>query len=129
MNILDDVTFGKMEYRHSWVKNDTISWKDKKYDVLIIAKAYKNESILDSQRKMYEYFLNKWDEINVKVENKVKEYSTIENIGNINGVKPRTLIFERNNTWGVLFDCELEEGLAVFFIGENLEIGPEEMFI
>ncbi|HIE34698.1 MAG TPA: DUF2004 domain-containing protein [Campylobacterales bacterium] len=44
---------------------------------------------------------------------------------------PKTIIFERDSSWGILFDTDydVEDGVAVFIINEKIQVGPQDLFL
>jgi len=133
-NKIKDNYFGEMVYKHSWTKTDTICLFDKAYKVKVVAQAYKGDTILDIQRENYVNFRNYLEENKVAIEKKLKEYCKT----NYNTDKtldecltPKTVIFERDGSWGILFDTEydIENGVALFVINGQLEVGTEDSFL
>jgi len=133
-NKIKDNYFGEMVYKHSWTKIDTICLFDKAYKVKVVAQAYKGDTVLDIQRENYVNFRNYLEENKVAIEKKLKEYCKT----NYNTDKPldeclipKTVIFERDGSWGILFDTEydIENGVALFVINGQLEVGTEDLFL
>ena len=46
-------------------------------------------------------------------------------------LEPTSVIFERDNSWGVLFecDCDIENGLAVFIKNGEIKVGSQDDFL
>ena len=137
-NIIDDPVFGKLEYKHSWTKSEIIKWHKQDVKVNITAQAYKGDSVLKTQRDLYLFFKNNKAKLLKMVINAIRDYYqetlgqkslTIDEI--LSHLKPKTVLFERNKTWGILFDTEtdIENGLAAFFEGEKISIGAQELFL
>ena len=134
MERITDNIFGEMEYKYSWTKKDSFIFLEKAYAVNIIAQAYKGDKILESQQnsfKNYKDFLNKNNE---NIQEKLKEYlkSMFEIEGSlVDLLKPTTIIFERDGSWGILFEsnCDVENGIAMFVVNDEIKIGSQNEFI
>jgi len=134
-NKIIDKIFGEMEYKHSWTKKDSFVFLSKPYVVNIVAQAYTGDKILDSQRANYVNYKRFLDEHKVEIEKKLLDYcKEICNNSNISlgeCLKPTTIIFERDNSWGILFetDCDIENGVALFVINDKIEVGPQDLYL
>ena len=44
---------------------------------------------------------------------------------------PKTIIFERDDSWGILFntDYDIENGVALFIINKKILVGPQDLFL
>ncbi len=131
---MKDQVFGEMTYKHSWTKKDSFLFLDKPYAVNITAQAYKGDDILASQQSNYTnykaYIENNKNEIETKlIEYCQAIYKTDENP--IEHLKPTTILFERDNSWGILFETkhDAEHGLGMFIIDGNIKIGPQDLFL
>ena len=71
MEKINDIVFGEMIYKYSWMKKDKFIFLGKEYEINIIAQAYKGNEILEVQRNnfiQYQEFLNKnSDDIKIKL--------------------------------------------------------------
>jgi len=129
-----DKVFGEMQYKHSWIKKDSFIFLDKAYSINVIAQAYRNDDILESQQINYTNFRNYLDEYKEEIEKKLMEYCkticdatiTLEEC-----IKPKTVIFERDGSWGILFDtdCDVENGIALFVINNQIQVDREDLFL
>lgn len=133
MKTINDAVFGNMNYKYSWERKGTIMFMDKEYAVNIIAQAYEGQSILDTQRsnfKVFQTFLNQNKSV---IEDKLDDYfNVVFNAQySLNDLKPTAIIFERDNSWGILFETSYDEenGIAIFVINNKIEIGPQDQFI
>ncbi len=131
--IIDNI-FGEMEYKHSWTKRDSFIFLNKEYIVNITAQAYKGDKILESQQnnfKIYKEFLNKNNEnIQEKLQKYFKDmFNTDASLTSL--LKPTNIIFERDESWGILFesDCAIENGIAMFVENGNIKVGSQNEFI
>jgi len=129
-----DKVFGAMEYKHSWTKKDSFIFLDKVYSINVVAQAYSNDDILESQQENYSNFRNYLDENKEEIEEKLMEYcKTIcdVNIALDECIKPKTVIFERDASWGILFDtnCDVENGMALFIIDNQIKVDREDSFL
>ena len=64
----NDVVFGVMQYKHRWIKKQTISAFGKVWEVTVAAKAYSGKPITKEQQEAYKKFS----------ENESTEIATIE---------------------------------------------------
>ena len=133
-NTVMDKTFGEMEYKHSWTKKDSFLFLDKAYVVNIVAQAYKGDKILDSQRTNYLNYNRFLVEHKNDIEKKLLDYckEICSNEVSLNEcLKPTSIIFERDNSWGILFDtdCDIENGVALFVVNNKIEVGPQDLYL
>jgi hypothetical protein len=134
MLIIDKV-FGKMEYKHSWRKKDCFLFLDKAYIVNIIAQAYQGDDILEIQRNNYMNYKREIEINETEIKKKLVEYCqftyNIDILLEECRLKPKTIIFERDGSWGILFDIDydIENGIALFFIDRQIQIGHQDLFL
>ena len=131
---IKDKVFGNMEYKHSWTKKDSFIFLGKVYSINVTAQAYSNDEILESQQINYTNFRNYLDEHKEEIEEKLVEYCKTICDGNIilvECLKPKTVIFERDGSWGILFDtdCDIENGVALFVINNQIQVDREDSFL
>ena len=134
MEKINDKIFGEMTYKHSWTKRDKFIFLNKEYEINIVAQAYKGDDILETQQNnfvQFQEFLNKNAET---IKEKLVKY--LKEIFDINTklddiLEPTSVIFERDNSWGVLFecDCDIENGLAVFIKNGEIKVGSQDDFL
>ena len=129
-----DKVFGEMEYKHSWIKKDSFLFLDKAYVVNITAQAYKGDAILESQQVNYLNYKKYLERYREEIEKKLADYckEICENEIDLSDcLTPQTIIFERDGSWGILFDtdCDIENGVAVFIIKNKIEVGHQDLFL
>lgn len=129
-----DKVFGEMEYKHSWTKKDSFLFLDKAYVVNITAQAYKGDEVLESQQSNYSKYKEYCEENEDAITEKLIEYcqSTYDaDASTIESLIPKTVIFERDNSWGILFDTDydIENGIALFVINKKIQVGPQDLFL
>lgn len=129
-----DKVFGEMEYKHSWTKKDSFLFLDKAYAVNVTAQAYKGDDILESQQSNYSNYRKYFEENKAEIKEKLIEYcqSTYNTDALLEEcLIPKTIIFERDGSWGILFDTDydVEDGVAVFIINEKIQVGPQDLFL
>lgn len=134
MEKIKDIVFGEMIYKHSWTKKDSFIFLGKTYTVNITAQAYKGDKILESQQENFKKFKDFLNEHSNNIEQKLKEY--LKNMLKVEGsltdlLEPKTIIFERDNSWGILFDTEydVENGIALFIKNNAIKVGTQDEFI
>ena len=138
LKTLEDKVFGKLEYRHSWIRKEILKWNNVDCIVKLIAQAYTGDDVLESQRNMYLEYVKNIDSIISKAMPILNEYCKetfkIEILSDDDLfalLTPKTILFERDNSWGILFDLELddENGIAFFIIDNEIKVGPQELFL
>lgn len=138
LNKIEDEVFGMMEYKHSWTRKEILKWNNTDYIVKLTAQAYSGDDILSTQRDMYLQYVENIDSLFSKALPLLHDYcSKALAVTSLTDNKlksqlvPKTILFERDNTWGVLFDFALdqENGLAIFLINNEIKVGPQELFL
>lgn len=129
-----DKVFGEMEYKHSWTKKDSFLFLNKAYAVNITAQAYKGDEILELQRSNYVNYKIYLEEHKKEIKEKLIEYckSTYNTDALLEEcLTPKTIIFERDGSWGILFDTDfdVENGVALFVINNKIEVGIQDLFL
>lgn len=129
-----DKAFGEMEYKHSWTKKESFLFLGKEYVVNITAQAYKGNDILESQRSNYSNYKRYLEENEAEIKEKLTEYckSTYNiDVSLEECLIPKTIIFERDGSWGILFDTDydIENGVALFVINKKIQVGPQDLFL
>ena len=129
-----DKIFGEMEYKHSWTKEESVIFFGKSYIINVTAQAYSTDTILESQQKNYANFRSYLEEHKNEIEEKLMEYCkticdvtvTLDECMN-----PKTVIFERDGSWGILFDTDydVENGIALFVINNQIKVDREDSFL
>jgi hypothetical protein len=136
---VSDEVFGKMTYKHSWSRSQSINWwGGDNLTVQVTAHAYTGDSILDVQRSSYKEFQVGIEEIIKSCETLLVDYvrsnSDLECKGQdlFRVLTPRNIIFQRDGGWGVLFDAEfdIENGVALYKdVGKGFKVGPQDDFL
>lgn len=142
----NDAVFGVMQYKHRWIKRQTISAFGKEWEVTVAAKAYSGKPITKEQQDAYTRFTeNEIAEIAI-IENTILAYvndnikelsaewvgarkiSVISDLAQV--VTPKTILFKQDGTTIMLLDCawDVEAGLAVKLYPE-LKIGSQDLFL
>ncbi len=134
MEKINDIVFGEMIYKYSWMKKDKFKFLEKEYEINIIAQAYKGNEILEVQRNnfiQYQEFLNKnSDDIKIKLRKYLKEmFNTNLSLDEL--LEPKSIVFERDNSWGILFECncDIENGIALFIKNGEIKVGSQDDFL
>ncbi len=131
---MKDQVFGEMEYIHSWKKKENFVFLGKAYIVNIIAQAYKGDIILKSQQSNYLKFKKYLEQNKTKIKEKLNQFGkTTYNVENLldKSLIPTAIIFERDDSWGVLFDTyyDTEHGVALFVVDDKLNIDTQDTFL
>ncbi|MFY4758178.1 hypothetical protein ACOTVZ_10110 [Aliarcobacter butzleri] len=131
--MIDDI-FGQLEHRYNFYKYEDLNLFGKDYRVKIVVENDESNSILAMQQNNYKRYENYINENKDKIIDLIKQYffdvyNTKINI--YKEMKPRTIYFARDGSWGVLFDTEVddENGFAIFYKDKELHIGTQDMFI
>lgn len=135
MNKVIDSAFGEMQYRHGWVKKQKLLFWGTVLDIKIKATAYKGDEILQPQRDSYKQFMENIVVISARSLQLTADYLK-KNYG-ISGhdrvkelVTPRTILFKRDGSYGILCDFELDEehGLVICMAPKE-EVGIQDIFL
>ena len=134
METTKDKVFGKMTYRHSWSKQDSILMFGKAYSIKITAQAYKNEDINDLQRESYSVYRDFLESHQEEIEQRLLKYcqenyqsgEVLETI-----LTPTEILFEQDGSWGVLFEStyDSEHGLGAFIKNDEIIIDSQDKFL
>lgn len=147
MDILcNDAVFGAMQYKHRWIKKQSISMFERVWEVTVAAKAYSGKPITKEQQEAYKQF-SKNEKIEIAtieksilsfVNDNIKELSAewigarkmnhIADLAQV--VTPKTILFKQDGTTIILLDCvwDIEAGLAVKLYPE-VQIGSQDLFL
>ena len=135
MNKIVDSSFGEMEYRHGWTKRQKIMFWGETREIKIKATAYTGDDITQSQRDSYKHFAENITAITarslelvadyLKNNNEQSDYETVKNL-----IKPRSVLFKRDGSYGILCDYALDEehGLVICMSPKE-EVGMQDIFI
>lgn len=131
---INDKVFGEMEYKYSWTKKDSFLFLDKAYTVNVTAQAYSCDNILESQQSNYANYKNYLQKHKTEIKEKLTEYFYLTYNANVllhDCLVPKTIIFERDDSWGILFDTDYdtENGVALFIVKGKTEVGPQDLFL
>ena len=103
---------------------DDLYVEERRYDGLFFANMIKEGSDGLKSMKEHGYRVNE------------SYFKTYKEIFDINAklddiLEPTSVIFERDNSWGVLFecDCDIENGLAVFIKNGEIKVGSQDDFL
>jgi len=142
MNFINDPVFGQVCYRHGWSKNQEVSFWNKTMVLRITAAAYTDQGINDIQRQNYKDFIENINYYSEKSLEAVASYiednkqniamylpkgKSITNVTDI--VFPKAVVFSKDNSYGILCDCEwdIENGIVIQIPG--FKVGPQDMFL
>ncbi|HHT77748.1 MAG TPA: hypothetical protein GXZ67_07695 [Clostridiaceae bacterium] len=135
MNKVVDSTFGEMEYKHGWVKKQKLMLWGTVRDIKIKASAYTGEEILQLQRDSYKKFSESVAAISGRSLEVVADYlkknyqkSDYESVKEL--VIPRSILFKRDGSYGILCDFALDEehGLVIC-VSPKEEVGVQDIFL
>jgi len=131
--MIDDI-FGQLEHKYNFYKYENINLFGKNYKIRIVIENDETDTVLDIQRNKYKEYIKYTDENQDKIIDLIKQYFLDVYQTKINiykDIKPQTVYFARDESWGILFDTTIDEenGFAVFVKDEKLYIGTQDMFI
>ena len=138
MKKINDPIFGEMEYRYSWKRNMIIRSFGQEFQVELNVNDLDEEGILDTQRDAYRKVENNISQYIDDNSDKLADYCVgtfaLTNISSptiLSHLRPKTLVFQRDGTWGVLFDCDydIEHGIALYFKKEDVFVGVQDDFL
>ena len=131
-----DPVFGAIEFKYLWKKNENLLLWGKEFPISIHVADLDEEGILPIQREAYQ---KSWPHISEFIESNkgtllkyIQELAGVPLSKNIDDyLTPRSLLFERDGSWGVLFDCDfdLEHGVALIFKEESFQVSSQSDFI
>jgi len=129
-----DEIFGSLEQKYNFYKYENINIFGKEYNVKIVVENDEENSILEIQKENYKGYLNYINSNKVRMIDLIKQYLLDiynENIDIKKDMRPISIYFSRDSSWGVLFDLNIDEenGFAVFIKDSELHIGTQDMFI
>ncbi|EHR41412.1 hypothetical protein [Alishewanella jeotgali] len=135
----EDPVFGLMTFNHSWEKTESIYWwGGAERSVNIVAFAYTGDQISSIQRDAYEdYRLNVVSVIDNNL-SLLLQYlsenfdSKISSKGIFEKITPRSVVFQKDGTWGILFDCifDAENGISLYKNTNNKwSVGLQDDFL
>jgi len=135
MSKVIDSSFGEMEYKHGWTKKKKMMFWGVVRDIKIKATAYTGEEILQVQRDSYRRFDENIAAISGRSLELVADYLKRNyGKGDYESVKefviPRSVLFKRDGSYGILCDFSLDEehGLVIC-IHPKEEVGMQDIFI
>ena len=120
------VFWGEMTFSVGWKTNSSIWFYSKKYDVIIKAKAYREEDgITAAQDKALSSFAAQKDVFLKTAEALLDEFS--DGCGATRFI-PRTLLFERDGSYALLCDDNMDEdnGVAVCLSSKQEVISQDD---
>jgi len=129
-----DKIFGQLEHRYNFYKYENVNLFGKDYKVKIVIENDETDTILTIQQNNYKRYKEYISENQIKIIDLIKQYFLDVYQTKINiykDIKPKTIYFARDGSWGILFDTTIDEenGFAVFVRDEKLHIGTQDMFI
>ena len=141
MDSINDIVFGEMLYSHGWVKRKEIKFWGEVIDFKIKVVTYEENIVLESQREDYNYFMSNIEKISDDTLLKVKKYiednrdeiypylpegvkSEVKDL-----VKPKAILFDEENVFGILCDCLWDEHGIGIQILPDIEVGPQDMLL
>jgi hypothetical protein len=129
-----DNIFGQLEHKYNFYKYEIVNLFSEDYKVKIVVENEETDTILVIQQNNYKEYIKYINENQDKIIDLIKQYFLDVYQTKINiykDIKPKTIYFARDGSWGILFDTTIDEenGFAVFIKDEKLHIGTQDMFI
>ncbi len=142
MDSITDIVFGEMTYNHGWVNRKKIEFWGEVIEFKIKVITYEENIVMESQREDFQYFVTNLEDISDKTYLAVKKYiedywdddiypylpdGAKQDVKEL--VKPKTILFDEENVFGILCDCLWDEhGIAIQILPE-IEVGPQDMLL
>lgn len=133
-----DSVFGEMTYKHSWSRMQMVDWWGP-CNVQITAHAYTGQEIVEQQRKAYLDYQKNIKCLLADFTPQLIEYinssydlnSPISQNDLLVSLHPKTVLFQRDGSWGVLFDCDWdpENGMGIFKENGVVKVGTQDDFL
>ena len=133
-----DSVFGEMTYKHSWSRMQMVDWWGT-CNVKITAHAYTGQEIIEKQRNAYLDYQKNIKRLLVDATSRLIEYNNSSY--NLNSpisqnellvvLHPKTVLFHRDGSWGVLFDSDwdTENGIGIFKENGVVKVGTQDEFL
>ena len=110
---MNNITFGELTFNTGWKTKTNISLYGTNYNVVVKVKAYyENDGVTAEQESAYADFKENKNARLITVEKLLNDFA---NSNSSERFIPRTLLFQRNGGYALLFDDKLDEdgGVAV----------------
>ena len=140
-----DRTFGKMEYKHGWLKTQEVNLHGKNWNLKIRAAAYTGEKICEEQRSGYRYFNDNIQRISEVCSEEIVKYvkeHTADIVGILPAIKdidestvscfvtPSTVLFDRDGSVVLLYDAKWDEDNGIGIeVHPKVKIGLQDEFL
>ncbi|MBI9109966.1 hypothetical protein [Maridesulfovibrio ferrireducens] len=138
MKKVQDPIFGNMDYKYSWKKNENLWLWGHNITVTIVASDTDEEGINKTQQNAYKQVKNKIQDVIVQNFDLIVAYcndafylggkSKVEISSHIT---PKSVNFQRDGSWGILFDCDydIDHGLVLYFENGKAFVGAQDDFL
>ena len=136
---IQDETFGEVIFSNfSWKKNIRVNVWGKEVSLEINVNDLDEEGISNAQRKKYAEVKDTISNyINDHLEKFIEYCKDSFDLPDIVSsdiscnIKPQTVVFQRDGSWGILFDTEydIEHGIALFFKDDDIHINIQDEFL
>lgn len=135
---ISDSVFGEMSYKHSWTRIEAIEWWGV-CNVQITAHAFTGQEIderqraayLDYQKNIMSLLAGALPQLIEFVNRSCSSDSAISQQDLYNSLHPKTVLFQRDGSWGILFDSDwdAENGIGVFKVNSIVKVGTQDDFL
>lgn len=144
--VCTDPVFGTMIYQHQWYKHEPRVLLGKKYDLKIVAQAYRGNAITDEERNGYHYIKEHWNALQEDIWKALSDYMS-DNVQDISPycpeiqqvstqedftklVMPKTLLCQLDGSVILLLDCiwDEENGIGVQLY-PHIEVADQDSFL
>ena len=138
MKIQDEVLGEIIFSNFSWKKNIKVNVGSKEISLEVNINDLDEEGVADIQRKKYaevkdtlSNYIN--DNLEKLIEYCKDSFDLPEIVSSdiFSNVKPQTVVFQRDGSWGILFDTEydIEHGIALFFKDDDIHVDIQDEFL
>lgn len=119
MKVVNDQTFGEMEYKYAWEALSSIDLWENSYPVKVVANDPDGVGITDEQREAFKAASGRFAAVVNENEEVIRSYCN-DTFGVkmpvMNAVlQPRSIVFQRDGSWGFLLIAPTIRSMASLF--------------
>lgn len=135
MKTVNDPIFGDMKYKYAWEKDIDLSLWGQVYPVKIVASDLDEVGITSKQRDAFSAVNGRYSDIITENEEAIRRYYNehfgVETPSMPSVFWPQTIVFQRDGSWGILFDCSYdpEHGTVLYFLNDDVCVDSQDAFL
>lgn len=137
MKTIENEAFGTICHNLYWSKQQPVFWNGKRLDVTVIIDGLEKDCPTESQQKAFSLFLKRQDHFFSAAVSSLlpfcrRNYEQLLTEADLySRLVPHQLVFQRQGSWGITFDCpwENEMRLSVLFKDDGIIAGMDDMLL